>query len=81
MKSIHFYHFDSEPRFLLFLLYVSWKSGVTFVRKGFRDVMIVSFSFDIANEKCFSFLYIYLSIKFKLHFYFMSDIFCRFDYT
>ena len=37
MKIIHFYHFDSEPRFPPFLLYVRWKSGVTFVRRCFRD--------------------------------------------
>ena len=37
MKIIHFYHFDSDPRFPLFLLYVRWKSGVTFVRRCFRD--------------------------------------------
>ena len=28
---INFYHFDSDPRFPPFLLYVRWKSGVTFV--------------------------------------------------
>ena len=32
------YHFDSDPRFPPFLLYVRWKSGVTFVRRCFRDV-------------------------------------------
>ena len=32
-----FYHFDPDPRFPPFLLYVWWKSGVTFVRKCFRD--------------------------------------------
>ena len=37
MKIIHFYHFDSDPRFAPFLLYVRWKSGVTFVRRCFRD--------------------------------------------
>ena len=37
MRIIHFYHFDSDPRFLPFLLYVRWKSGVTFVRSCFRD--------------------------------------------
>ena len=39
MKIIHFYHFDSDPRFPPFLLYVRWKSGVTFVRRCFRDVI------------------------------------------
>ena len=34
-----FYHFDSDPRFPPFLLYVRWKSGVTFVRRCFRDVL------------------------------------------
>ena len=38
MKIIHFYHFDSDPRFPPFLLYVRWKSGVTFVRRCLRDV-------------------------------------------
>ena len=32
-----FNQFDSDPRFPLFLLYVRWKSGVTFVRRRFRD--------------------------------------------
>ena len=32
------YHFDSDPRFPPFLLYVRWKSGVTFVRRCFRDI-------------------------------------------
>ena len=35
-KIIHFYHFDSDPRFPPFLLYVRWRSGVAFVRKCFR---------------------------------------------
>ena len=38
MKIIHFYYFDSDPRFPPFLLYVRWKSGVTFVWRCFRDV-------------------------------------------
>ena len=38
LKIIHFYHFDSDPRFPRFLLlYVRWKSGITFVRRCFRD--------------------------------------------
>ena len=37
IEIIHFYHFDSVPRFPPFLLYVRWKSGVTFVRRCFRD--------------------------------------------
>ena len=32
-----FNQFDSDRRFPLFLLYVRWKSGVTFVRRCFRD--------------------------------------------
>ena len=38
MKIIRFYLFDSDPRFPPFLLYVRWKSGVTFVRRCFCDV-------------------------------------------
>ena len=38
MKIIHFYNFDSDPRFPPFLLYVRWKSGLTFVQRCFRDV-------------------------------------------
>ena len=41
MKIIHFHHFDSDPRFPQFLLYVRWKSGVTFVRRCFRDGILV----------------------------------------
>ena len=38
IEIFHFYHFDSDPRFPPFLLlYVKWKSEVTFVRKCFRD--------------------------------------------
>ena len=37
LKIILFYHFDPDPRFPPFLLYVRWKSGVTFVRRCFRD--------------------------------------------
>ena len=37
MKIIHFYHFDSDPRFPPFLLFARCKSGVTFVRRCFRD--------------------------------------------
>ena len=32
-----FINSDSDPRFPPFLLYVRWKSGVTFVRRCFRD--------------------------------------------
>ena len=40
LKIIHFYHFDPDPRFSPFSLYVRWKSGVTFVRRCFRDVCL-----------------------------------------
>ena len=40
LKIINFYHFDSDPRFPPFLLYVRWKSGVTFVWRCFRDELI-----------------------------------------
>ena len=36
-----FYHFDSDPRFPPFLLYVRWKSRVSFVRRCFRDAQII----------------------------------------
>ena len=39
-KFFTFYHFDSDPRFPPFLLYVRWEFGVTFVRRCFRDGMI-----------------------------------------
>ena len=39
MEIIIFYHFDSDPRFPSFLLYVRWKSGVSFVRRCFRGVL------------------------------------------
>ena len=42
LKIIHFYHFDSDPRFPPFLLYVRWKSGATFVRRCFHDEKYVS---------------------------------------
>ena len=42
-----FYHFDSDPRFPPFLLCVRWKSGVTFVRRCFRDEIFHLFSFPL----------------------------------
>ena len=45
MKIINFYHFDSDPGFPPFLLYVRWKSGVTFVRRCFRDVLLKELTF------------------------------------
>ena len=38
IENYPFLSFDSDPRFPPFLLYVRWKSGVTFVRRCFRDV-------------------------------------------
>ena len=40
---ITFYHFDFDPRFPLFLLYVRWKSGVIFVQRCFRDGAVIWF--------------------------------------
>ena len=37
MQITFFFHFDTNPRFPPFLLYVRWKSGVTFLRRCFRD--------------------------------------------
>ena len=37
IENYPFFHFDSDPRFSPFLLYVWWKTGVTFVRRCFRD--------------------------------------------
>ena len=42
MKIITFYHFDTDPRFSPFLLYVRCKPGVTFVRRCFRDAYILN---------------------------------------
>ena len=55
IEIIHFYHFDFDPRFPLFLLYVRWKSGVTFVRRCFRDadrLSVVKFgtNLDVSAE-------------------------------
>ena len=36
-RNFHFSSFDTNPRFPSFLLYVRWISGVTFVRRCFRD--------------------------------------------
>ena len=50
IENYPFYHFDSDPRFPPFLLYmyVRWKSGVTFVRRCFRDVK----TWKPETEKC-----------------------------
>ena len=39
-----FYDFDPDPRFPPFLLYIRWKSGVTFVRRCFRDDFFITFA-------------------------------------
>ena len=39
MNIIHFFHFDSDPRFPPFYYMFGWKSGVTVVRRCFRDAM------------------------------------------
>ena len=40
MKITHLYNFDYDPRFPTFLLYVRWKSGVTFLQRCFRDANV-----------------------------------------
>ena len=37
VENYPFLSFDPDPRFSPFSLYVRWKSGVTFVRRCFRD--------------------------------------------
>ena len=39
LNFFNFYHFDPDLRFPPYLLYVGWKSGVTFVRRCIRDVI------------------------------------------
>ena len=65
IEIIHFYHFDSDPRFLPFLLYVRWKSRVTFVRGCFRDGPHVSFFIRNVNRvlKSLNILYPIWSLK------------------
>ena len=41
LENITFYHFNINPRFPPFLLYVRCKSGVTFVRRCSRDANFV----------------------------------------
>ena len=41
IENNHFLSFYSHPRFPPFLLYVRWKSGVTFVRRCYRDVKVL----------------------------------------
>ena len=46
IENYPFYHFDSDPRFPPFLLYVKWESGFTFVRRCFRDAVAFAHSED-----------------------------------
>ena len=62
MKIIHFYYFDSDPRFPPFLLYVMWKSRVNFVRRCFRDVF--TRLFEPYNLNMYG-LYLYGYVTFK----------------
>ena len=50
LKITTFYHFDTNPRFPPFLLFVRWKSGVTFVRRCFRGDTIQIFFFFEDND-------------------------------
>ena len=52
LKIITFYHFDSDPRFLPFLLYVRCKSGVTFVRRCFCDVKTNTNKIEVLTDLC-----------------------------
>ena len=65
MKIIHFYHFDSDPRFPPFLLYVRWKSGVTFVKRCFGDEFSSWFDYFYSNS---------ISISFKLINHFIGKL-------
>ena len=49
----YFYHFDSDPRFTPFLLYVRWKSGVTFVWRCFSDEGCKNGYFQLKNLDIF----------------------------
>ena len=51
IENYPFYHFDSDPRFPPFLLYVRWKSGVTFVRRCFRDDVLKENLKEIIEKK------------------------------
>ena len=42
-----FYRLNTIPRFPPFLLYVRFKSGVTFVRRCFRDAVILAFASSV----------------------------------
>ena len=89
MKCFTFYHFDFDPRFPPFLLYVRWKSGVTFVRRCFHDVFVVVvffccfFVFLLFLVVCFlsSFLRI-ITRKIRKHIFsplFVTWKWCSFD--
>ena len=73
MKIIHFYHFDSDPRFPPFLLYVRWKSGVTFVWRCFRDGVPMFWLYDFIQTTflrikrlCMKYMYAYTGPLSKL---------------
>ena len=65
LKIIHFYYFDSDFRFPPFLLCVRWKSGVTFVRRCFRDAGISDVGLCVACFWC-HFLSTTYQIRFDL---------------
>ena len=51
------FYFDSVPRFPPFLLYVRWKSGVTFIRRCFRDAFAaIIFTSNIVGDVNISFI-------------------------
>ena len=53
--------FRFGPRFSPFLLYVRWKSGVTFVRRCFRDVLVVAFTgFSFSSKFSYFFVVFFL---------------------
>ena len=52
-----YYHFDFDARFPPFLLYVRWKSGVTFVWRCFRDepgCSVRAWTFRFGNWKVYN---------------------------
>ena len=49
ISILFLYHFHSDHRFPPFLLYVRWKSGVTFVRRCFRDDLVESI-YKLSNK-------------------------------
>ena len=59
-KIINLYHFHFNPRLPLFLLYVRWKSGVTFVWRCFCDVCPHQ-----VVEKCVRYILFFKNLPFK----------------